>query len=528
MRTIGIILAEASLGMALFWLVYHFSLRKVGIFRANRIYLVGALLFSVLFPLFPIHYTVVVENGIVDAAGTDLQIVAAGEGIEHTDGFQYEIFTGLLLWSYLGGVILVLARLAVQTVVLIRVIYQSGISRHGAYKIISNSRYPLPFSFFGYVFYNPSVYGKEELAGILAHEAVHIREKHWADLLLAELFTAVFWFNPFVWLLERSIRQNHEYLADEGVLAQGHPRGRYQALLINQLMDVPVMGFTHPFHYSMNTNRFKMMTLNEKPKKKALRLMWALPVVALLLAAFAEPAFVTKPSSPENLVSPAEGTVSPAQDLKITGKVVKPDGTPLHGASVIIGGSNSGTVTGPDGSFELQLPGMEEITLYISFVGYRTATEKIAGGKPASVTVGMKKELYVLDVNPDKGAVPPPPPHPSGEKAGKATKSKTSDEEIIFVVVESMPEYPGKQWGLEHHVATVRDRLKAEGPLNGRAKVEFTINEEGKPVNVEIKEQSNEAAGQAALTTIREMKPWKPGTQRGKPVPVTYQMELDF
>ncbi|MGB4538520.1 MAG: TonB family protein, partial [Prolixibacteraceae bacterium] len=113
-------------------------------------------------------------------------------------------------------------------------------------------------------------------------------------------------------------------------------------------------------------------------------------------------------------------------------------------------------------------------------------------------------------------------------KAGKATKSKTSDEEIIFVVVESMPEYPGKQWGLEHHVATVRDRLKAEGPLNGRAKVEFTINEEGKPVNVEIKEQSNEAAGQAALTTIREMKPWKPGTQRGKPVPVTYQMELDF
>lgn len=297
------------------------------------------------------------------------------------------------------------------------------------------------------MFYNPAVYGKEELAGILAHEAVHIREKHWADLLLAELFTAVFWFNPFVWLLERSIRQNHEYLADEGVLAQGHPRGRYQALLINQLMDVPVMGFTHPFHYSMNTNRFKMMTLNEKPKKKALRLMWALPVVALLLAAFAEPAFVTKPSSPENLVSPAEGTVSPAQDLKITGKVVKPDGTPLHGASVIIGEAT------PE-----PLQGMMEVLNSNSRNGRDHPLHLLCGipnghGKDCRRKAGQRDRWNEEGIvrsrcQPRQRGCSPPPPHPSGEKAGKATKSKTSDEEIIFVVVESMPEYPGKQWGL--------------------------------------------------------------------------------
>lgn len=529
MSTIWILLAEASLAMALFWAVYHFSLRKVALFRANRVYLLGALLISMLLPLFPIHYTVLVENGITDAARSraDLQILAAGEGLERTGDFLNEKFARMLLWAYLGGVFLVLARLAVQTFLLFKVIYQSGISRHGHFRIISNSRYPLPFSFFGYVFYNPAVYGGEELADILAHEEVHIREKHWADLLLTGLFTAVFWFNPFVWLLERSIRQNHEYLADEGVLAQGHPRGRYQALLINQLMGVPVMGFTHPLHYSMNANRFKMMTLNEKPKKRALRLMWALPVVALLLAAFAEPVFETQASSPENLGSTADAVLRPSEEVKVTGKVVKPDGTPLHGASVIIGGSNSGTITGADGSFELKVPETEEVTLYISYVGYRTATEKIAGGKPASMTIPMKEELFVLHADPDKGAVPPPPPPPpaSGEKV---TDLKTSDEKVVFVIVESMPFYPGGQAGLDHHVATVRDRLKAEGPLSGSARVEFTIDEKGIPVNVVVREQSSKAAGQAALTTIREMKPWKPGTQRGQPVPVKYQLEVKF
>ncbi len=556
MRTMWILLADASLAMALFWAVYHFSLRKVALFKANRMYLLVALLLSLLLPLFPIQYTVIVENGITDAAAnsqTGMQILASGEGIKSAGGFLNEKLMLFLLWAYLGGVLLVLARLAVQTAMLINVIYQSGISRHGHFRIISNSRYPLPFSFFGYVFYNPAVYGGEELADILAHEDVHIREKHWADLLLAELFTAVFWFNPFVWLLERSIRQNHEYLADEGVLAQGHPRGRYQALLINQLMGVPVMGFTHPLHYSMNANRFKMMTLKEKPKKRALRLMWALPVVALLSVAFAEPVFETQAASQEKFVSPADAALSPSGDFKVTGKVVKPDGTPLHGASVVIGGSTTGTMSGADGMFELLISGKDEVTLYISFVGYQTATQKISGGEPSNLHIMMKEQLFVLTAEPSKSAVPPPPPPPppasrgksivpppppppppseaAWEKAAKSmdTKNnKVSGEEEVFIMVESLPEYPEGQAGLDQLASAVRYRLKGEGTLSGKAKVEFTVNEKGIAVNPIVREQSNEAAGKAALTTVREMKPWKPGTQRGQPVPVKYILELVF
>jgi hypothetical protein len=191
-------------------------------------------------------------------------------------------------------------------------------------------------------------------------------------------------------------------------------------------------------------------------------------------------------------------------------------------------------MSGADGTFELKLSGKDEVTLYISFVGYQTAIQKITGGEPSNLHIKMKEQLFVLTAAPSKSAVPPPPPPPppaSGEKDGKATdtgKNKVSGEDEVFIIVESLPEYPGGQAALDQLTAAVRYRIKGEGTLSGKAKVEFTVDEKGIAVNPVVREQSNEAAGQAALTTVREMKPWKPGTQRGQPVPVKYILELEF
>ena len=58
----------------------------------------------------------------------------------------------------------------------------------------------MPFSFFNHVIINIKAYSKEELSHIIAHEKVHIQERHWVDLLIIELLTVVFWMNPIVWL----------------------------------------------------------------------------------------------------------------------------------------------------------------------------------------------------------------------------------------------------------------------------------------------------------------------------------------
>src|SRR3954452_3804179 len=40
-----------------------------------------------------------------------------------------------------------------------------------------------------------------EAEAIIAHELAHVARMDWAKLLLARVATALFWFNPFVWLL---------------------------------------------------------------------------------------------------------------------------------------------------------------------------------------------------------------------------------------------------------------------------------------------------------------------------------------
>ena len=103
--------------------------------------------------------------------------------------------------------------------------------------------YYVPFSFFNHIFIHPEYHKQEDLDVIMAHEEVHIRERHWIDLLVIELFTLVFWFNPISWLLEQAIKQNHEYLADQGVLSRGQSPARYQLLLVNQLMGIRITSY---------------------------------------------------------------------------------------------------------------------------------------------------------------------------------------------------------------------------------------------------------------------------------------------
>src|SRR5665647_2936237 len=107
------------------------------------------------------------------------------------------------------------------------------------------------FSFFSFVFVNPSI-TDIETKEIVNHEREHIQQRHWFDLLLVELLCMLQWFNPFVWIYARLIRQNHEYLADEMALQNSSNPAIYQATLLNQLFDAPVIRLANSFNYSLN------------------------------------------------------------------------------------------------------------------------------------------------------------------------------------------------------------------------------------------------------------------------------------
>jgi protein TonB len=107
---------------------------------------------------------------------------------------------------------------------------------------------------------------------------------------------------------------------------------------------------------------------------------------------------------------------------------------------------------------------------------------------------------------------------------------KVSDDEAIFFVVEVQPEFPG---GMDSMYAFIQKNLiypekaKAEG-IEGRVFITFTIEKDGSVSNVKILRGIGGGCDEAAKEVVEKMPKWKPGTQRGKPVRVQFNLPIKF
>lgn len=538
METFISYLIQASAGIVLFYLGYWLFLKNETYHNANRWFLLATLFSSVLLPLFPVHYTLLVEQGgntnlfsAIPDTFKHIPIVAGQEPV--TGAFNW--YQAVLLVYFTGAAIFLL-RLITQTAILIQLMLKYRIKSLEGIRIVENEKYGLPFSFFNVVFINPKFHKQENLPEILAHEKVHIRENHWFDLLFIELLTVIFWFNPFIWFFERSIKQNHEYLADQGVLAQGHHVGRYQALLINQLMGMQIIGVTNNLNFALNTNRLKMMTKTKTSRWLGIKFLWALPALALLLFAFAEPVYKVNNPEAENPVSTFQ---KGEKKFVMKGKVIQDEtGKPLHGASVIIKGTSVGTISDENGNFTLIDPNPKKgenggyfTDVVISYVGRETkliTASSVENELEITVPdIKMKEGIVVID--PERFKAPPPPPPVIQEKNIPAPPPPpVKKQEEVYIIVEELPEYPDGFYALGKYITEMQNKFVQSNKLSGKSKIGFTISETGKVIDVKILEQDNEEIGKASATIVMNMKDWKPGRQRGKPVPVKFLLPIEF
>ena len=72
----------------------------------------------------------------------------------------------------------------------------------------------------------------DEAEAIITHELAHVARLDWAKLLLSRIAVAIFWFNPFAWLLAREAHQLREEAADDAVLATDIDETEYAKLLV--------------------------------------------------------------------------------------------------------------------------------------------------------------------------------------------------------------------------------------------------------------------------------------------------------
>src|SRR5258708_21595424 len=138
----------------------------------------------------------------------------------------------LLSILLIAGAVLLLIRCIVRWCSLRRIRRQATLIGDNGIKIYQVDEPIIPFSFGNAVYINQHLHTEKEWEEIILHEYVHIRQRHTADILLAELFCVLNWYNPFAWLIRYSIRQNLEFIADHQVLENGFDKKSYQYHLL--------------------------------------------------------------------------------------------------------------------------------------------------------------------------------------------------------------------------------------------------------------------------------------------------------
>jgi TonB family protein len=411
METFGLYLLKSAVWLTGFTLVFLTVLRNERYFQLNRIYLLSGIIASIAFPLYTWHYAVIVPSstGTISISGITAQVIADPE-----PAFPF------YWWFYAAGLGWLAFRLIWQTVKVIRKLRKTGYEVSGPVKLVRTSEYAASFSFFSFVFVNPST-SDVETREIVNHESEHIVQRHWFDLLLVEVLCMLQWFNPFVWVYAHLIRQNHEYLADEKALQRTSNPAIYQATLLNQLLGVPVISLANSFSYSLNKKRFKMMKKSIHSPFRKLRLLLILPLMALVFYAFAKPEYITIGSGNIGLINDRQDT----KQCTIKGKVVDPDGKPLAGAAVVIKNSSIGTITDNNGNFELKdVPEGKEIM--VSYVGYQTVQAR--ADAETAMTIKMVTQSFGIDKvvvvgYGERQSAPPPPPPPISLNVSKGSKN---------------------------------------------------------------------------------------------------------
>ncbi|NLH53637.1 MAG: energy transducer TonB [Bacteroidales bacterium] len=104
------------------------------------------------------------------------------------------------------------------------------------------------------------------------------------------------------------------------------------------------------------------------------------------------------------------------------------------------------------------------------------------------------------------------------------------EEQEIFQVVESMPEFPG---GEEARIAFLRDNIKypqmaRESGIQGTVYVTFVVETDGRVTAVRVLRGIGGGCDEEAVRVVKAMPRWIPGKQRGKPVRVQFTMPIKF
>ena len=278
-------LIEANIYLGVFYLCYCLFLNRDTHYMLGRVYLIFSCVMAFVLPF--------TQLSILKPVLPEMKMVAVPTQVTNTvvnvqqsklaTPVQHFTFDDAIVYTYITGAVIGLLVLLFR----LRKLYILTRNNHSIYndqyKLIHLNDENTAFSFFNYLFIGSNVPQAET---IIAHELVHIRQKHSVDIIFLEIMKIVNWFNPFIYLIQRSLKTIHEYIADEQTAAHEQDALTYSSFLLNNAYGIQGSSIAHSFfNYNLLKKRIIMLNKNRSGKLARLKYLAALPLCAGMLCA---------------------------------------------------------------------------------------------------------------------------------------------------------------------------------------------------------------------------------------------------
>ena len=285
MPALFVFLLKVNIALLLFCAGYFLVLRHLTFYTLNRIYLVAAIVFASVYPKIDLNNFAERHQALSSRVQTViLNFQQPAEAlVKPISQPTYWDWAEIAFWC---GALILAIRLLMQLFSLYKLHRNSipmNIKDHQVRVMHGDAA---PFSFWRSIYVNPANHEPSDLKAILQHEQIHVNEWHTLDILLAELSTIFYWFNPGIWLMKKAVRENIEFITDRKILRGGMDSKDYQYSLVNVSFSAAPQTIVNNFNLSTIKKRIIMMNAKRSSKFNLTRYAVLVPLVLVCLLSF--------------------------------------------------------------------------------------------------------------------------------------------------------------------------------------------------------------------------------------------------
>jgi len=525
-------LLQSTISLTVFYLFYLLLYRREAYFQFVRYYFLFAIFISSLLPILNIDLNQFIAAGtgfpiivspihnIVQYTLQEVTIYPDGVGGENAFASMSNSPLSIIFIIYIIGVVIS------SCLFMLRLFQISRLFKKFDYELKSDSLIiNIPestvFSFFSYIFMDDKGLDEKDREKVIAHEKVHIQQKHTLDLIIAEIFVIIQWYNPLAYLLKMKIKENHEFIADSDVVGLYADSLEYSRLLIDKSSIIKTNILTHNFSYSLLKRRLFMIKKTKNPQLFSLKLLGVAMAISIVVFACSGPVS----NDDVGLRNDDKTAVSGFDGNNDVFTVVEEMPTYDGGMDALIEYLSS-NINYPQEAKDNDIQGRVIVNFIVDKDGSVTNT-KIEQG----IGSGCDEEaLRVVSSMPNW--IP-------GKQKGEAVKVSYNlpikfkldeKEEVVFKVVEVMPSFPGGQDAMMKYLGeNIKYPEEAKTKkVQGRVFVTFVVEKDGSVNEVKLLRGIGSGCDEESMRVIKAMPNWTPGTQKGEAVRVQYNLPIKF